>query len=558
MRAVILRPSVVRSRLCLRPPHILPRYTSTASTVSEATTNGRSLLTRTKNLVLGTSIALALSFGYLYITDTRASIHQWFVVPVLRLAYPDGEDAHHAGTAALKTLHSFGIHPRERGSPDAAGDLEVDVLGHRLSNPIGTSAGIDKGAEVPTPLFALGPGIVEVGGVTPLPQAGNPRPRVFRMPSQNALINRYGFNSEGAEVVAMRLRQRLREFAYHKGLGINEEAERIVLDGEAGVPPGSLVPGRLLAVQITKNKDTPEQDSEAVSRDYAFCVKHLAKYADIIVVNVSSPNTPGLRSLQNVEPLTHLLTSVVQAVKQVDRKTKPAIMVKVSPDEDSEEQVSGICEAVWSSGVDGVIVGNTTKRRPNPIPKGFVMPEKEASLLLEQGGYSGPQMFDRTRALVRRYRKTLDDGPKQLLLSAVSGQDKQIPGPPVGDSVESSIKEKPEPTKKQIEDALSSATSTLRSDWTETPGESTPQSSNIDNMSVSDPLLSHSSLSNPPPTPLPSPQRKVLFATGGITNGRQAREILDAGASVAMVYTALIYGGVGTISRIKEEMREVV
>lgn len=247
---------------------------------------------------------------------------------------------------------------------------------------------------------------------------------------------------------------------------MDEQAEQKVLNGEAGVPPGSLKQGRLMAVQVAKNKTTSENDIDAVVRDYATAVGHVGKYADILVVNVSSPNTPGLRTLQNVEPLTRLLSGVVQAVKKIDRKVKPAIMVKVSPDEDTEEQVAGICEAVWESGVDGVIVGNTTKNRPDPFPKGYQLPASEAKLLLEQGGYSGPQMFERTLALVSKYRKGLDENSK-------------------------------------------SASS-----------------------------------------------RKVLFATGGITNGRQAREILDAGASVAQVYTALIYGGAGTISRIKQEMRD--
>ena len=140
--------------------------------------------------------------------------------------------------------------------------------------------------------------------------------------------------------------------------------------------------------------------------------------------------------------------------------------MKVSPDEDTDEQVAGICEAVRDSGVDGIIVGNTTKKRPDPLPEGYNLPAREAQSLLEQGGYSGPQMFDRTLALVKKYRAALDQGAGLL-------------------------------------------------------GE-----------------------------------RKGIFATGGITNGKQAKEILDAGASVAMVYTALVYGGVGTITRMKEELRE--
>lgn len=163
---------------------------------------------------------------------------------------------------------------------------DVQVFGHTLSNPIGTSAGIDKHAEIPDPLFAIGPAVIEIGGTTPYPQDGNPKPRVFHLPSQKALINCYGFNSEGADNVAMRLRQRVREYAFAMGLGIDEEAERMVLDGEAGVPPGSLMKGRLMAVQVAKNKFTPDEDIEAVKADYVYCVEALARYADIIVVNV--------------------------------------------------------------------------------------------------------------------------------------------------------------------------------------------------------------------------------------------------------------------------------
>ncbi|KAJ4360307.1 Dihydroorotate dehydrogenase (quinone), mitochondrial [Didymosphaeria variabile] len=540
MRALRIRPSVPRLRSSQRPFVHPTRQASTAATDAHTAAN------RTKNFVYGTALTFALSFGYLYVTDTRSSVHEWLVVPVLRQIYPDGEDAHRAGTKIVKALHSFGLNPRERGSPDAAGDLAVELFGHTLVNPIGTSAGMDKGADIPTPIFELGAGLVEVGAVTPLAQEGNPRPRVFRLPSQNALINRYGFNSEGAEAVAMRLRHRVRQFAYHSGLGIDEEAERLVLDGEAGVPPGSLVPGRLLAVQIAKNKTTSEQDIEAVKRDYTTCVNQLAKYADIIVVNVSSPNTPGLRALQNVEPLTQLLDSVVQAAKKVDRKTKPAIMVKVSPDEDSEEQVSGICEAVWDSGVDGVIVGNTTKRRPDPLPKGYLLPQEEANLLLEQGGYSGPQMFERTLTLVKKYRKTLDDGPKQLSPPPSKPEWPDV-GQSTGDEPDSSIVPK---LQDSPSDALSSATSALLPASANLPTEASPPPTNVDKVNVSTPG------SNAAPAPFTAGPRKVIFATGGITNGRQAREILDAGASVAQVYTAIIYGGVGTITRIKEEMRE--
>lgn len=116
---------------------------------------------------------------------------------------------------------------------------------------------------------------------------------MFRLPSQKALINRYGLNSEGKDAVAMRLRQRVREFAYANGFGIDEVAEQRVLDGEAGVPPGSLTEGKLLAVQVAKNKFTPDDDLEAVKRDYVSCVETLARYADIIVVNGMSSESMG-------------------------------------------------------------------------------------------------------------------------------------------------------------------------------------------------------------------------------------------------------------------------
>lgn len=529
-----------RPRVTQLAANLQRRYAS-----NEAIGDARSLVTRLKNLFFGTAIVLGLSFTYLYVTDTRASVHEWLIVPVLRTVVPDAEDAHKIGNNALKGLYAFGLHPRERGDVDAKGDLKVEVFGHILDNPIGTSAGLDKNAEIPSPLLALGPGIVEVGGATPLPQEGNPKPRVWRIPSQNALINRYGLNSQGADSVALRLRQRVREFAHSIGLGNGAEAERMVLDGEAGVPPGSLMPGRLLAVQCAKMKTTPGDDIAAVAQDYVYCVNQLGKYADIIVVNVSSPNTPGLRSLQAVAPLTAILTSVVGAAQACDRKTKPAVMVKVSPDEDSDEQVQGICHAVWTSGVDGVIVGNTTQKRPDPLPIGAVLPAKEEKIMLEQGGYSGPQLFGRTVSLVKKYRSILDRGPPQPKPDEKpeipeDAQHQQTPG--TGSS-------SPDAT----EQGVKRDTQRLKADTAEVDAAS------------KQPLIKlperHSAVGKgvSPQAPATNSQKdKVIFATGGITNGKQALEVLNAGASVAMVYTALVYGGAGTISRIKSEMRDEI
>ena len=434
-----------------------------------------------------------------------------------------------------------------------------------------------------------------MGGATPYPQNGNPKPRVWRLPSQKAFINRYGLNSEGADDMAMRLRHRVRDFAYAIGYGIDEVAEQRVLDGEAGVPPGSLVDGKLMAVQVAKNKFTADDDIEAIKRDYVYCVDALARYADIVVVNVSSPNTPGLRDLQQVKPLTDILTAVVDAAKRTDRKDKPAVMVKVSPDEDSDEQILGICDAVWKSGVDGVIVGNTTKRRPDPLPAGYSLPVKEALILQEQGGYSGPQLFSRTVNLVKRYRRLLDDRMQMHSLSRESPQplefDSTLPPHKSSTNNQANDKDKNGLLTKTIEvtvqrdlGSLKEPTMAAKDNLNSEPLLRLPDrnSSSSPKSASTSPALSLSSHIdqlpnvdehvNSPPGQAPSqgfptassssssttPAAKVIFATGGITTGRQALEVLQAGASVAMIYTALVYGGAGTVSRIKDEILKEV
>ncbi|PBP25271.1 dihydroorotate reductase PyrE [Diplocarpon rosae] len=502
-------------------PALVPRSVQISRPASTAATEASSLVIRLKNLLYGTSLSLFAVFSYLYITDTRASVHQWLVVPTLRWAYPDAEDAHHAGTKALKAAYSLNLHPRERTSDKEEAMLGTTVYGQRLLNPIGTSAGIDKLAEIPDALFALGPAIVEVGGTTPFPQDGNARPRVFRLPGRNSMINRYGLNSKGADAMAKTLRERVRAFAFRHGYGIGDDAEDFVLNGGAGVPPGSLTDGKLLLVQVAKNKDTKDDDIEAVRRDYVYCVERLAPYADILVVNVSSPNTPGLRTLQRVEPLSRILESVVSAAKSAKRTTSPKIMVKVSPDEDQDEQLEGIVEAVWKSGVDGVIVGNTTNRRDNMMPKDLPLTPEERETLAEKGGLSGPHMFERTLNLVKRYRQLLDQGPppppepKKALEPVEPLATGEEPGSKIAERIESS------------KEAVSGTASAVVGRVKET----------VDGRQH---------------------EQKVIFATGGITNGKQALEILNAGASVAQVYTALVYGGSGTITRIKKEMKEEI
>lgn len=437
-------------------------------------------------------MAASLYLLYIYATDTRASVHQWLVPPLLRALFPDAEEAHHVGTVGLKVLHELGLNPRERptrspGIVPEPSDLAITVFDTPLANPIGISAGLDKDAEIPDVLFDLGAGVVEVGGCTPRPQEGNPKPRVWRVPTVEGMINRYGLNSRGADAMAARLRDRVRMFAKKSGL-----TEREVLDGNGvDVPPGSLLPGRLLCVQVAKQKETDERDVDAVARDYVYCVNRLAPYADVLVVNVSSPNTPGLRDLQAAEPLGRILSAVVGEAKQTNRKTKPKVMVKVSPDEDENAQIEGIVQAVYMSGVDGVIVGNTTKRRLGLVPEGVRLTTREQKVLTETGGFSGPAMFDRTLDLVGRYRKLLD---------AYALHDSDSAPPAAADGAVS--------------------------------GKADGSSR--------------------------TPQRKVIFATGGIKNGEQALKVLNAGASVAMVYTGMVYGGAGTVTRIKGEMRKAL
>ena len=451
----------------------------------------------------------------------------------------------------MRVLYNLGLHPRERPSPSVDGqgpDISVQVFGTQLVNPIGISAGLDKHAEIPDALFALGASVVEVGGCTPLAQLGNPRPRMFRVPMLDGLVNRYGLNSHGADDMARRLRDRVRRFARSAGLTESE-----VLDGAAGVPPGSLIPGRILAVQIAKNKDTDERDVAAVQRDYVYCVRRLAPYADVLVVNVSSPNTPGLRDLQAAEPLARILGGVVEEAQRAERREKPRVMVKVSPDEDEDAQIEGIVQAVRASGVDGVIVGNTTKRRTGVVPPGIRLSAREQAALAETGGYSGPLMFDRTEDLVRRYRTMLDaqalgGGASSSSSSSSSSALSLLTGPaqPVDDeAVDASLA--------GIEGTITGMVEDTSPTSKKGAAHAAPASSEPEPLSASATAAVAATAAGKDSG---GGEPKTIWATGGISTGHQALRVLNAGASVAMVYTGLVYGGAGTVTRMKSEMRE--
>lgn len=285
----------------------------------------------------------------------------WYAFADLFLSRLDAEKAHGLAIAALKS----GLVPRDR-KPDPA-SLGVEVWGRRLSNPIGLAAGFDKNAEVPDAALALGFGFVEIGTVTPRPQPGNPRPRLFRLPEDRGVINRMGFNGAGLDAALARLRDRPR-------------------NGFVGINVGA------------------NKDSEDRTADYAICAKALAPYADYLVCNVSSPNTPGLRNLQGRQQLADLLKRVQDAITVA---TVP-LLVKIAPDatDDDLDDIVAVCRDLR---MDGIIVGNTTISRPATL---------RSSRKAETGGLSGaPLMALSTEVL----RKTAQRVEKQFPLIGAGG-----------------------------------------------------------------------------------------------------------------------------------------
>jgi dihydroorotate dehydrogenase len=257
----------------------------------------------------------------------------------------DPETAHALTLRALRA----GIVPGAR-QPDPP-SLATRLLGLDLPSPVGLAAGFDKNGDAIDPLLRLGFGFVEIGSVTPLPQPGNPKPRIFRVPEARAVINRLGFNNAGLEAAATRLASR--------------QAQGVV------------------GANLGKNKD----QTDAVA-DYVAGAARLSALVDYLVINVSSPNTPGLRDLQHA-PLTELVRATRAA------RTRPLpLLVKIAPDLAANE-VAGVVEAALGGGADGLIVSNTTLARPSEIP---------ADLAREAGGLSGRPLFARSTAMLRQVR----------------------------------------------------------------------------------------------------------------------------------------------------------
>jgi len=273
----------------------------------------------------------------------------------------DPENVHHFVVKRLKWFHDYFPLGKTilRSSYDIhLKGLEREVFGVRFKNPVGLAAGFDKNGEYVEALSNLGFGFIEVGTVTPLPQPGNDKPRMFRLQDDEAIINRMGFNNKGVDVMAERLRL------------LKEKDPHIVVGGNIG-----------------KNKNTPNED--AVS-DYVKCFDALFDVVDYFVVNVSSPNTPGLRALQEKEPLKALLNTLQQRNKK-NEISRP-ILLKIAPDL-TNEQLDDIVEIVQETHIAGVIATNTTIDRD-----GLYAAEKVKN---EMGGLSGRPLTQRSTEVIR-------------------------------------------------------------------------------------------------------------------------------------------------------------
>jgi dihydroorotate dehydrogenase len=263
-----------------------------------------------------------------------------FSLPLLR--WFDPEDAHRMAIHGLRLLPP--VKPRTDDPK-----LAVRAFGLNFPNPIGMAAGFDKSAEAPDALLRLGFGFVEIGTVTPKPQGGNPRPRLFRLERDEAVINRMGFNNDGAEAVLRRLAARAHQ-------------------------------GGIVGVNVGANKDSSDRVA-----DYVKLIETFAPVASYFTVNVSSPNTPGLRNLQQSAALDDLLAKVIDARERVRKNAGDSpVLLKIAPDL-SLAELDDVVQIARSRRVDGMIVANTTLARPESL--------REQRRAKEQGGLSGRPLF---------------------------------------------------------------------------------------------------------------------------------------------------------------------
>jgi len=242
----------------------------------------------------------------------------------------------------------------------------VDVMGISFPNPVGLAAGLDKNGECINAFAAMGFGFIEIGTVTPRPQPGNDKPRIFRLPEANAVINRMGFNNKGVDYLV----DQVRKANFSGVLGIN----------------------------IGKNKDTPEDKAKD---DYIHCMRKVYNFATYITINISSPNTPGLRSLQYGDALNELLSALKAEQKQLAEQYDKyiPIAVKIAPDL-SEDEIGSIAQCLVDNNIDGVIATNTTLSREGV---------EDLEHGQEQGGLSGAPVKDKSTQVIKLLAKALDN-----------------------------------------------------------------------------------------------------------------------------------------------------
>ena len=285
-------------------------------------------------------------------------MYKFLIRPVLFLFDP--EAVHHFSFWAIKLFSKLGFSGLFRKIFDVKDSkLEREVFGVKFKNPVGLAAGFDKNAKLYNEFSDFGFGFVEIGTVTPKPQPGNPKKRLFRLREDKAIINRMGFNNKGVFEAVEQLKKK----------------HRVIIGGNIG-----------------KNKVTP---NEAAIKDYLICFEALFEHVDYFVVNVSSPNTPGLRELQDKEPLTKLLKKLKSQNKKLAKSTanreKP-ILLKIAPDL-TDDQLLDIIEIVAETKIDGVIATNTTIER-----KGL---KSHLILSEEKGGLSGKPLSKRSTEVIR-------------------------------------------------------------------------------------------------------------------------------------------------------------
>lgn len=323
-----------------------------------------------------------------YRSNARLRPIAWAIIPfprperphdlVYSLARPflfglDAERAHGLGLTALEAAYRSGLNPMMARVPKP---LPTKVLGLSFPNPVGLAAGLDKNGAHIDALLALGFGFVEIGTVTPKPQAGNPKPRMFRLPDQQAVINRLGFNNDGVDALVRNVAKARRQ----RGL---------------------------LGINIGKNKDTPNESAES---DYLYCLERVYPLADYITVNISSPNTAGLRELQEEQSLRRLIGALREAQEKLAAREgkRVPMLVKIAPDL-SDDDIEAAGRVLGELQVDGVIATNTTVAREGV---------EGCAHAGEAGGLSGGPLMTRSTTVLRKMRTRL---PESIPMIGVGG-----------------------------------------------------------------------------------------------------------------------------------------